>query len=112
MERDALQKLFREAVERAMSIFDERSRKAIYRYLEEKHGFVLDDLPDGMDKLDRGLRDIFGNSAAELLEGLMVRQLNQNLGRRLLENAGKKILTEFAKDLEKIVTEKMENERR
>ncbi|MCJ7630979.1 hypothetical protein MUP77_01065 [Candidatus Bathyarchaeota archaeon] len=106
--KDALQKLLCEAVEKAMSIFNERSRKAIYRYLEKNHGFSLDNLPDGIDRLDHGLRDLLGNSTAELLEGLALRQLNQNLGQGLFENAGKKTLTEFAKDLERIMSEKEE----
>ena len=89
-----------------MSAFDERSRKSIYGYLKEYHGFSIDDLPNGIDKMDCGLRDIFGNSTAELLEGLIVRQLNQNVRDGLLENADKKILTKFAKDLERILSEK------
>jgi len=98
MTRCAVRKLFRKAVEDVLSVLGEDAKKVIYYHLEKNQGFVLDDLPEGVDKLDRGLRMIIGNRAAELIEGRIIMELNQSLGRSL-DNAGKKSFVEFAKEI-------------
>ena len=57
------------------NIFGESTVKAVYYYLERKHLLRLEDVPKNPAEFMKAIREIFGDTGAEVIESFLVKDL-------------------------------------
>ncbi len=57
------------------NIFGENTAKAVYYYLQEGYLLKLEDIPERPQTFAKAIKEIFGETGAEVIEALLVRDL-------------------------------------
>ncbi len=57
------------------SIFGESAAKAVYHYLQKGYLLKLEDIPEKPKTFARAIKEIFGETGAEVIEALLVKEL-------------------------------------
>lgn len=80
-ESSGSQKMLLYAIDKSMkSVFGDSTADAVYYYLQKRFLLTLDDIPEKPQAFMNAIKEIFGETGADIVEALLVKDLCERSG--------------------------------
>lgn len=81
-----------EAVDKALQLFGEANKSAIYSAFEKKCEIRRDKIPERLEDFHKTLEEIFGATATDVIDKMIIREFHSRIGSDFEEVKGWKLI--------------------